>query len=56
MCIFMLMILSIKKYGIRIGIDGNPLEGEPKLPQGAKKAIKKLWEPIKKFYLNGGTK
>ena len=35
-----------KGKGIRIGIDGKPLEGEPELPYGAKKAIKKLLEII----------
>lgn len=30
-----------KAYGIRIGIDGNPLPGQGKLPPGAKKALLK---------------
>ena len=33
-------------HGIRVGLDGKPLPGEPKLPRGAKKAIIKLWEKI----------
>ena len=37
-----------KAHGIRIGLDGNPLPGEGKLPPGARKALKKLWELILK--------
>ena len=33
-------------HGIRVGLDGKPLPGEPKLPTGAKKAIIKLWQKI----------
>ena len=35
-----------KAHGIRIGMDGNPLPGQGKLPLGAKKALKKLWKLI----------
>ena len=38
--------IADKAHGIRIGIDGNPLPGQGKLPPGAKKALKKLWEKI----------
>lgn len=43
--------IADKAHGIRIGIDGNPLPGQGKLPPGAKKAIKKLWELILKLML-----
>ena len=33
-------------HGIRVGLDGNPLPGEPKLPPGAKRAFWKLWKII----------
>ena len=33
-------------HGIRVGIDGKPLEGEPELPSGARKAVKKLLNDI----------
>ena len=33
-------------HGIRVGLDGEPLPGESKLPPGAKKALRKLWEAI----------
>ena len=35
-----------KVHGIRIGADGKPLPGEPQLPSGAKRALKKLWDFI----------
>ena len=38
-------------HGIRIGLDGNPLKGEPSLPPGARKAIKKLMDAIAKALL-----
>ena len=38
--------IANKAHGIRIGIDGNPLPGEGKLPSGAKKELKKLWKKI----------
>lgn len=51
MSIYLVMTLLIKKDGIRIGLDGKPLLGEAKLPPGAKKALKKLWEIILKAIL-----
>ena len=33
-------------HGIRIGLDGKPLPGEPELPYGARKALKKMWSVI----------
>ena len=33
-------------HGIRVGLDGNPLKGEPKLSPGAKRAIKQLMDRI----------
>lgn len=36
------------QHGIRVGLDGNPLKGESKLPIGAKKALKRLWGEILK--------
>lgn len=36
--------IADKAHGIRIGLDGNPLPGQGKLPPGARKALKKLWE------------
>ncbi len=44
--------ISDKAHGIRIGIDGKPLPGQGKLPPGAKKALKKLWELILKSLLS----
>ena len=35
-------------HGIRVGLDGNPLPGEPSLPPGARRALRKLWEKILK--------
>jgi len=40
--------IADKAHGIRIGLDGNPLPGQGKLPPGARKALKKLWELILK--------
>ena len=40
--------IADRVHGIRIGLDGKPLPGEKKLPPGARKAIKKLWELILK--------
>ena len=33
-------------HGIRVGLDGTPLKGEPELPIGARKAVKKLIKEI----------
>lgn len=42
--------IADKAHGIRIGIDGNPLPGQGKLPPGAKKALKKIMgENFKSF-------
>ena len=38
--------ISDKAHGIRIGLDGKPLPGQEKLPLGAKKALKKIWELV----------
>ena len=38
--------IADKAHGIRVGLNGNPLPGEPSLPSGAKKALRKLWKPI----------
>ena len=43
--------ITNKADGIRIGIDGKPLPGEGKLPPGARKALRKLWEQILKALL-----
>ena len=40
--------IADKAHSIRIGLDGNPLPGQGKLPPGARKALKKLWELILK--------
>lgn len=40
--------IANKAHGIKIGLDGNPLPGQGKLPPGARKALKKLWELILK--------
>ena len=40
--------------GIRVGIDGNSLPGEPPLPSGAKKALKNLWEKIMRAFARWG--
>ncbi len=44
--------IADKAHGIRIGLDGNPLPGQGKLPPGARKALKKLWELILKALSN----
>lgn len=43
--------ITNKADGIRIGIDGKPLPGEGRLPPGARKALRKLWEQILKALL-----
>ena len=35
-------------HGIRVGLDGNPLKGEPELSPGARRAIRKLMDAIAK--------
>lgn len=40
--------IADKAHGIRIGLDGNPLPDQGKLPPGARKALKKLWKQILK--------
>ncbi len=40
--------IADKAHGIRIGLDGDPLPGQGKLPPGARKALKKLWKLISK--------
>ena len=43
--------IADKKHGIRIGLDRKPLPGQDKLPPGARKALKRLWELIIKELL-----
>ena len=35
-------------HGIRVGLEGNPLKGEPDLTPGARRAIRKLMDAIAK--------
>ena len=43
--------IADKAHGIKVGLDGNPLPGQGKLPPGARKALKKLWKLIIKALL-----
>ena len=43
-------------HGIRIGLDGNPIKGEPSLSPSARKAIRKLLKAIRKALIPWGGK